>query len=1730
MLSWGSRDGRKVVGFGVEEEMEETELEEGEASYYQDGDASIDPDVSLSYLDEKLQDVLGHFQKDFEGGVSAENLGAKFGGYGSFLPAYQRSPSILSHPRTPQKVQSYSAPKSPNKLLLEGARPNHATQAGGSHSARFLPASNSLQPGSKVPIVDKSAKRDLGMSTAHGALHFTPKYDSGDKYVNATDLKTLKVRIKVGPDNVFARKNAAIYSGLGLDDSPSSLEDSPDGSGGLSPDVLDAPDESPMTILQIMTAFPVPSGLHSPLLDSLFGLTEKKKPFPADITAWTVRKGLLEIPANTDEPPSVKDMQVFGEKKMKSSEKNGRSMEVKLADNADVEDDKIALLKKEIDVETLIGKELVCNALEIQLPSLPKVTNEKVERQTCDETLKVASRGFDLSRQFIMGVVKDRVLPSDTVKEEPLESIATQDTIRIDNVGNETVTLKGKLNSKTISAEKVWDEKRESSHKEFSFDPTKDGRGEKNYDTSKVGPDGVKARKDHSSGSVEPLRQKATQKSMSYDQDGVNMPLEKLHGSKKKLKGSQSNGTSAMEFPKESLGANSSVASKDKKNTLKRRDQFPENMSDSMKYQKELGKPVSRECNTDSLGDMKAEQVESRTDSVETHFKDKPRDSKLDVEKETHDGKSKERLGSKKVEYPSTSEEYGKAPSVIPFTGNGPTLEAVTAPVASVVIEENWVCCDRCQKWRLLPFGTNPDHLPKKWLCSMLNWLPGMNKCTISEEETTKALNALYQIPVPVSDGQNSLHSQHDGATSGIALTDLRHLDHNHELSSHSMLSGGKKKHGSNGGKKKHGSKDISNALIHVSLTHLPNSSKNSQLGSIKSRSLNDVNHYPLESNPTNKVAFQHTSKSNDFHKHKQKEKHKLADRHSHGGDYIEQSGKRSKTKSKREADKDGFRTSKKIKTEGSHYTVEDLHSDHDVTGNAIPNLSNGFPTKLTGNNPQKHNDYSSSKDSKGETRDNLLVSRNNLKAQVQVSLNGEYNTQFGATDMVKSDKIQFAAKKRKVKEWQESQGYLETLPNSEHLPENGVSVKEEISESGLRKEKKVRVSTSEGKDSSSSKAEGRTDGKGRVTKILLSGSRDSLADGTEKESRRGNEKQHQVGQYRGNSVSQCTPDGVDLLKRDLGYARPSMAATSSSSKVSSSRKSKANFQEVKGSPVESVSSSPLRISNTEKQTTESRKAAETLTFDSMRDPYDCNDRGASQISGSKHKDGVLSKAYVGIQGDPSPSEFEINNVVNGVSDNKEKLNSHYRVNGPYQQKSGKGSSSRSRDKHRSGKSDFDKGKIKLSNSFSEQDGHSSYNEDLKDGNYTFQKKCSTKSEKDEKNYIGKKDFITNGSTEKFGMHESSDVLASSLPNKQQNLPQEAPREGEMLSNRVFTDRTDRTEMVSGKGKLLPSPDKHETQSSCPQEIPVQLKGSRSDIMHVGASNGDVSKQLRKPDNQNGTHHSNLREPTANGIVGKDLDAPSPVRKDSRQVAAANALKEAKDIKHSADRLKNGGLELEGNVLYFQAALKFLHGASLLELCNVESAKHGEMTQSMQVYTDTAKLCEHCAHQFERSKEMAAAALAYKCMEVAYMRVIYSKNSSASKDRHELQAALQVVPPGESPSSSSSDIDNLNNQAALDKVALAKCVNSPQVTGSHIVVARNRPNFVRLLDFTHAINSAMEALRKSHNAFAAANVSLVEAHYGHEGISFVKRVIDFNFHDVEGLLRLVRLAMEAISC
>lgn len=53
---------------------------------------------------------------------------------------------------------------------------------------------------------------------------------------------------------------------------------------------------------------------------------------------------------------------------------------------------------------------------------------------------------------------------------------------------------------------------------------------------------------------------------------------------------------------------------------------------------------------------------------------------------------------------------------------------------------------------------------------------------------------------------------------------------------------------------------------------------------------------------------------------------------------------------------------------------------------------------------------------------------------------------------------------------------------------------------------------------------------------------------------------------------------------------------------------------------------------------------------------------------------------------------------------------------------------------------------------------------------------------------------------------------------------------------------------------------------------------------------------------------------------------------------------------------------------------------------------------------------------------------------------------------------------GESPSSSASDIDNLNNMVAVDKATLPRGPNT-HVANNHVISARNRPNIGRLLDF-----------------------------------------------------------------
>ncbi|RVW54546.1 hypothetical protein CK203_071383 [Vitis vinifera] len=1712
MISVGSRDGRKGLGlgFGVGREMEDTaELEEGEAYYYKDGDdddgASIDPDVALSYIDDKLQDVLGHFQKDFEGGVSAENLGAKFGGYGSFLPTYQRSP-VWSQPRTPAKGGRHSS-------AVSSSAPSSVKLGATSASAGVLPAL-------KATSMSDSVKRDAYIASTR-AEEFTSR-ESANKSANQPDQKTLKVRIKVGSDNLSARKNAEIYSGLGLDGSPSSsLENSLSESDELSRDPQDGPDESPTNHDIISIAWDL---LLSPLPDDLIHLTEKERLF-RDTKSGPVHKSSQESLVMFGSDSVRSDGKVSGEKKTKSVEKSSFSVDMKNGSSKEGQNGVGVIPKKEMDFDVLACEELVSNALK-----LPLLSN------AFGDSTKGTGRASDILRESNKGVVRDKLF-SDTVQEELLEPIANQEVGWVD-----------KPNGKVSSSLKVWEDKKANSLNDASVYLRKDGnrKGEKTYNSIKADSNASKEGKVLNAELIDPPKLKAGQKATPYEQDSVKLPSGKEHtssGAKKKSKGSQNHGTQAGSSNSGKIG--SSSIHKNKKSSLV--DNYtPKSELEDIKLRKEFGKPKDRY--KDFFGDINLEQEENGIDSLEMPSDDRLKESDM-VEKSTSalNNALKERSSGKKIWKPPTSGAYPKAATnTLPPTGNGPNSNAAPAAVAPVVIEENWVCCDKCQKWRLLPIGINPDHLPEKWLCSMLSWLPGMNRCSISEEETTKALIALYQAPAPES--QHNLQSRADSVVSGVTLAGIGHPEQNHQiLGSNTMLSSGKRKHGS---------KEISNATNHDGPTQFSNS---------------------LRKN----LQTSHLSKSSDLalekQRLKQKEKHKPLECYSDGGDT-----KNSKMKNKSGTDQDCVRASKKIKIEGMHSTDEDWTSDHGGTNGKVHlSSSNGLPANVVSNNHFKHSERTSSKDTKYEAKDNIQVTVRKPKEQVRVS------SDDGSLNVGKYDSRDIVAKKRKVKECQDTEIYSSSLPSTgHHLEDSGAFVKEEFSESDHRKEKKARVSKSEGKEFIASKSSGRTDKK--VSSM----------------------RTQQQGQDLGSVLSQRSLDGVDSLKRDLGSVQPSVAvaATSSSSKVSGSHKTKTNFQEVRGSPVESVSSSPLRISNPEKHTSVRRNL---MGKDDSRDvgffamsPRRCSDGeddGGSERSGAMRKNKIftvthrgsldssvldfqerdfshLSGSKVQVQPVPSP-EFTNRHFLDAGADtlgqvprypsepqasdrgrNEErKDNNHYRANGSRPKKSGKGSSSRSKDKNRSFKSTCDEDKIKISDSFNESQNHMpSYEEKPRDAKNKFQEKFGSKSDRVEKNPVSKKDSAGKFSTEtskkdnhaKFGGHDSHDVKVEAtcgqdeMSTPKQDLLQEC--DGERTSKRILSEKTDRVEIVSGRGKLLPLPPsgaQNEMLAHGSRPTPGSHKGNGADNLSVDASEGDealkVSKQIRKTDNQNGSLHTSSRHPTPNGHRIRDPDAPSPVRRDSSSQAATNAVKEAKDLKHLADRLKHSGSNLESMGFYFQAALKFLHGASLLESSNSENAKH-EMIQSMQMYSSTAKLCEtgsfyllssylrYCAHEYEKNKDMAAAALAYKCVEVAYMRVIYSSHNGANRDRHELQTALQMVPPGESPSSSASDVDNLNHPVAVDKVAFAKGVGSPQVAGNHVIAAQKRPNFVRLLSFANDVNSAMEASRKSRLAFAAANANLEETQHK-EGISSIKQALDYNFHDVEGLLRLVRLAMEAIS-
>ena len=660
---------------------------------------------------------------------------------------------------------------------------------------------------------------------------------------------------------------------------------------------------------------------------------------------------------------------------------------------------------------------------------------------------------------------------------------------------------------------------------------------------------------------------------------------------------------------------------------------------------------------------------------------------------------------------------------------------------------------------------------------------------------------------------------------------------------------------------------------------------------------------------------------------------------------------KQIKMKSKREADEYGCGTSKKSKTQDMHYSDKHQTSDMDLVRVRVSS-STVLPTKGSGKDMRKYDEYCLSEDTKFDVKDKVLVSVKKLGDQAQILSDG------GSLDTRKSSKKDGSLKKRRSKDWEDNKNQMETFQNSAH--DGGVYEKEESSESGFRKQKKFRVSKTEVKESSNNDADDKSNKNGRMSQILMS-SRDHPVDGMEGVRR--NDKEQQPRKHKNKIASQQTMDVVDSLRRDLVSGQVSVAATSSSSKVSGSRKIRANIEEVKGSPVESVSSSPLRASNLDKFTLAGANIVEkddamNSALPVMDDPRRCLDGDFSadvnlsgtvihpksrKFSALEYTDGDASHKFSG-KVKPS-SEVGNTHMLNGDVDTVEQnvrfpndlhVPEHRydedRVKNHREravlQKSGKGSSSQSRDKSRRSVPESDRDKMNVADPVNEYTKKSQRTDSEIDPNHqvpghettadvkhSFPKNSSIKLSKDEKNHVSRTDPVGHLSSES---RMETKIKQKDLDGSDMKLGAPCSRNGKLAPQQSLIQDFEgenkaipiQLEPRNGKSKLFSRSDgegKQETVSIGCGPVPGHQKGGVFDGRPIDAPS-DVSKALKHSENGNVGNTNGVNNslghlvPDRQGV--RDLNASSPVIMISSSQTASNTLKEAKDLRDTADRLK----------------------------------------------------------------------------------------------------------------------------------------------------------------------------------------------------------------------------------
>uniref|UniRef100_A0A7N0SZ63 CW-type domain-containing protein n=1 Tax=Kalanchoe fedtschenkoi TaxID=63787 RepID=A0A7N0SZ63_KALFE len=1403
--------------------MEESEIEEGEAgTYREENDQEIDPDVAFAYIGEKLHELLGHCQKEFEGCFTAENLGPKFGAYGSFLPTTQRSPPSL-HPMPPQLQVQNHLPKSTTVSMALGgsnyfALPSTARQKGqhelGTATGAKLPAvlstvhdsvykdanwklaqvaelNSKSEDAKQLPTIvanmHNSVQKDASITLTHVEGINAESGDSKQS-VKLANRKPIRVRITMNSKKLPPQSNEANISSpcpsadlLGTNTTKGKV---------VSLESQDIIPESPNAIIRSMTASPDPrSSILSPLPEYLTNLTGNEK----QQKNFSISGGLRMTEDWPDSLISVKNLKHNKKKPHPTvTESAGDSPAIPqkpMAASRSVEKGNSDFVVSEREPPGPGPNLLVGPANEKQNGTVKKCQNNSYKTSVCDEVRPPLKHGRHLS-----GLPINEKLTSHEQDVIKISSRAPEGEKRSEDCRGQHMPLPTLSKGNQIVGSSL---KSEKMHKASALN--------NNYSQSENG--------------------------------NVRMGFEKTKYTYKEIFGESST----------------------------------EEEDNELAYHGTSAECVSK----------KSEVIcKKKTAPIDTSKA--PSSSKSPMEPAAFDG--------------STAAGSGASVPVDTYNAD------ISVAAAPLLILDNWVSCDRCKKWRLLPLYADTSSLPDKWTCRMINWLPGMNHCQISEEDTTKAVHALYELPVPENHMKDDVGLH--GVTSGACTSNLEIPGKT--FSSVSVPVAKKKKHIS---------------------TKMPESV--------------DLPCTKLQSKP---------SKSGMEKMRVQRPKKIFTD----GGD-----------------------TKINLKTENR---IESFH--------VSPRACDVFRTGII--RPEQdqsiYKDYVARKNLK--MKNNIVqVPAKRPNAKLPVSSNDS------SLEMQIIDDNHLVNKKRKVREHSEAVQQAQ-ISRPSHAAYN---------HDDHRRKKKARPNQYGLNEFISSEENGRP----------------HIKDGTLID--------HKSSKGLGTNLSKANVHDVDPGKRNLGSLK-SNATDSSSSKVSGSQKPKTDAEGMQASPVGSVSSSP---------------------YCQKKDKYQIRKKSLLR------RDDLVDKSLLmKFEDKPlQPADKSISSCT--ISGSKKDV----------------ASGEKRREK---------RNKLLLHNAIKSCKRETDANNSSESSRHT-------------------------GHFKSGGLDVKADVFSSD-----QTLPQQIV-DGQCQCRLLAEDN--QLDTSSGTVKLpsrTASKDQNDNTMCSSQDAQKSWLGNYLFTASAAATNdNDLRPCLAtKSANQKVNQLAIAAPPTPDEHSSKDIGDPNPgpIKKDLPNEASF-VEKEARRLKYLADRLGEAASAPERMGIYFESALKFLNAASLYESGSCQTARHDDRNQAVQIYRSTTKLFEFCAAEYEKLNTMCAVSLAYKCMEVACLRVVYSSHCSAGKDRLELQTALRPVPP-------------------VDQASLTKGADvSPLATGGLIIPARNRPNLIQFFTFTEDIDLAMDSTQKSQTAFMAAKANSDNT----QGISLVKKAIDFNFQDVDEFILLVRVAMEAIS-